>query len=449
MTQTSSHTPSTAPAPAPAPAPVPTTAAAVAVGGATVVPTKATSFSSYSSSSSSSQQQQQQQQQKQQQVDNSCSSCVKLVHSILQDVHSRPRQVLEALVGGPATNSTTTNISSSSSSNSSSSDTGPTFQVVPAMDGVYVKMRIPEIPTIEMKTWRHIEPPPPPPPEVEAVLLENDPFDNDNNRTRRSLFFSNNNSNNNDTKNKKPLATSVSHQHSFLTSDPDLSKIDTAVAQQQQQQQQSTSNSTTTTSTKFITKIIKIECRPCDTTGPEQGARALIMGPDPLSIVACTNRLERNNRQEMNEILTHELLHAYDVSKLRLEFRDCESAAYSEVRAAREAECYVATNTNTSSTSTSSSASNKARRFLLQSPKFLTDFCIKQKAIAATQNVFPTQGRTCVTKVMNAAMADPRPFSSADLLQWKIRLQQQQQQQQTENNNNNNNNQNDFTNDGK
>lgn len=62
------------------------------------------------------------------------------------------------------------------------------------------------------------------------------------------------------------------------------------------------------------------------------------MGPDPLSIVVRSNRVQ--NSQEMEELVLHELIHIYDVRKLQLNLKDCESLAYSEVRAAREAECH-------------------------------------------------------------------------------------------------------------
>jgi hypothetical protein len=108
------------------------------------------------------------------------------------------------------------------------------------------------------------------------------------------------------------------------------------------------------------------------------------MGPTPLSIVACTNRLTPNHKDEMAEVLTHELLHAYDVKRLQLDFTDCESMAYSEVRAAREAEC---ANWN-----------------------MMKEYCVNQKAIAATHNLFPATGRNCVRQVFSAAYADKRPF---------------------------------------
>ncbi|CAB9504733.1 Mitochondrial inner membrane protease ATP23 homolog [Seminavis robusta] len=162
----------------------------------------------------------------------------------------------------------------------------------------------------------------------------------------------------------------------------------------------SSSLSNTTTPIRYTTETIRIECRPCEETGPEQGARALIMGPNPLSIIACTNRLAVHDRAEMSEVLVHELVHAYDVRRLRLDFSDCESTAYSEVRAAREAECYTGSK---------------------WAPTLLQEFCVKQRAIAATNNVFPTWGRKCVRSVFADAYKDPRPFSQDDLRQYVLR----------------------------
>ena len=39
------------------------------------------------------------------------------------------------------------------------------------------------------------------------------------------------------------------------------------------------------------------------------------------------------------EALTHELIHGYDYKLKRCDFSTCNGLAYSEVRAAREAEC--------------------------------------------------------------------------------------------------------------
>jgi hypothetical protein len=132
-------------------------------------------------------------------------------------------------------------------------------------------------------------------------------------------------------------------------------------------------------------------CKECATTGPEGGARAFVMGPQPLSVVLCSNRLstglnKAEQLHEMEEILTHELMHVYDVRQLHLDLRDCENLAYSEVRAARAAECS-------------------------DTYSLLVNSCVRHKAWQATQNLFPAdKARQCLQRVFDRAMADTRPF---------------------------------------
>lgn len=130
--------------------------------------------------------------------------------------------------------------------------------------------------------------------------------------------------------------------------------------------------------------VVELKCRKCASTGPEGGARAFLMGPQPLSVVLCHNRIA-SHRHEIEEILTHELVHLYDVQTMQLDLQDCENLAYSEVRAAKAAECR-------------------------HSWKQLQPYCVKQKAICATNNLFPTEGRKCIQRVFDTAFADNRPF---------------------------------------
>jgi hypothetical protein len=117
------------------------------------------------------------------------------------------------------------------------------------------------------------------------------------------------------------------------------------------------------------------------------GARAFLMGPTPLSVVVCHNRV-RSHPDELSEILTHELVHLYDVQSSMLDLQQCENLAYSEIRAAKAAEC-----------------SN--------SWKQLQSYCVKQKAICATNNLFPSEGRKCVQKVFSKAFSDNQPFNQS------------------------------------
>jgi hypothetical protein len=145
-----------------------------------------------------------------------------------------------------------------------------------------------------------------------------------------------------------------------------------------------TSISTSTIATTNDPLTIELKCRKCASSGPEGGARAFLMGPQPLSVVVCHNRIQ-SDQTEVEEILTHELVHLYDVQTLQLDLQQCENLAYSEVRAAKAAECR-------------------------DSWKQLQSYCVKQKAICATNNLFPLEGRKCIHTVFDKAFADNRPF---------------------------------------
>jgi Peptidase M76 family len=201
---------------------------------------------------------------------------------------------------------------------------------------------------------------------------------------------------------------------------------------------------------------MSLQCRHCGSTGPEGNARAFVMGPTPLSIVVCHNRLQHNNGQyafkassffapfsssrteskataatdapklfsaaavaEMSEILTHELTHIYDVRQLHLDLTSCQDLAYSEVRAAREAECAAvpiplapaATTTETSSSSSSFRLNNSSNNhYHRNNPQ---KDCVQSTATAATHNLFALkQAQACVQSVLDRAYADHRPFSA-------------------------------------
>lgn len=131
---------------------------------------------------------------------------------------------------------------------------------------------------------------------------------------------------------------------------------------------------------------IAIECRPCGTSSrAESGARAFVMGPEPLSIVLCSNRM--SSQSEIEEVLVHELVHIYDVHSRDMDLRDCRTLAYSEVRSAREAECSGCLNS------------------------FFAGICTREKATVATRNIFPERARQCVASVFDDAFADHAPFA--------------------------------------
>lgn len=128
-----------------------------------------------------------------------------------------------------------------------------------------------------------------------------------------------------------------------------------------------------------------IKCRKCGNDGPEGAARAYVAGPYPLSIILCSNRLYR--KEDMDEVLVHELMHVYDVHYRNWDLTNCHTLAKSEVRAAREAECADTT------------------------MSFTKRYCAKERAKVATGNMFPDLGNKCVAAVFEEAMEDKAPFS--------------------------------------
>ena len=103
--------------------------------------------------------------------------------------------------------------------------------------------------------------------------------------------------------------------------------------------------------------------------------------------MVCSNRVSLQNTQEIEEVLVHELVHAYDVKVQKLNLKLCETLAYSEVRAAAQAECH--------------------------NSWLPSSYCVQNKATAATGNLFPMfQARKCVNAVYGTAVNDTRPFPS-------------------------------------
>ncbi|CAM9375597.1 unnamed protein product, partial [Discosporangium mesarthrocarpum] len=81
-------------------------------------------------------------------------------------------------------------------------------------------------------------------------------------------------------------------------------------------------------------------CQKClPPKGPAGGGRAFLEHP-PTTAVLCANRLR--SAGELEEALVHELVHAFDWCVARRDLLDCQGLAWSEVRAAREAECGAA-----------------------------------------------------------------------------------------------------------
>mmetsp|Transcript_17372 Transcript_17372/g.29139 ORF Transcript_17372/g.29139 Transcript_17372/m.29139 type:complete len:194 (-) Transcript_17372:137-718(-) len=132
-----------------------------------------------------------------------------------------------------------------------------------------------------------------------------------------------------------------------------------------------------------------IRCRNCDMGGIEGRARAYIT-EKPNEIILCSNRLK--DGQSVKEALTHESVHAYDYANQRCDFFSCDGLAYTEVRAAREAEC-----------------SNRYMHTLPFVGDWFKENCIKGRATASTSNLFPKNARHCVEKVYSKAVLDDHP----------------------------------------
>lgn len=129
-----------------------------------------------------------------------------------------------------------------------------------------------------------------------------------------------------------------------------------------------------------------IECRPCSKKGAEGNARAALFDSDPLEIVLCTNRLQE---WDLEEALTHELVHAYDYSNNRYDFGGCEGLACTEIRAAANAEC--------------------KGPFLFD---WMRQKCIKENAVNSTKNFFADADK-CVDRMYSKAMQDDSPAPAA------------------------------------
>lgn len=125
---------------------------------------------------------------------------------------------------------------------------------------------------------------------------------------------------------------------------------------------------------------VPVRCKVCSDEGTEANSRAYISS-NPLQITLCSNRLRG---KDYGEVLAHEATHAFDFINKKCDFSTCEGLAYSEVRAARNAEC-------------------------LDSWSWRRRSCIERSATAATANLFPRQAKECVAQVLEAALADNSP----------------------------------------
>lgn len=82
--------------------------------------------------------------------------------------------------------------------------------------------------------------------------------------------------------------------------------------------------------------VPQVTCRKCDDI-KEKGAKAFIVSGNPMEVVVCLNR--GGNPEDIATSLTHEMIHAYDYILNRCDFNTCKGLAFTEVRAAKYAEC--------------------------------------------------------------------------------------------------------------
>ena len=101
----------------------------------------------------------------------------------------------------------------------------------------------------------------------------------------------------------------------------------------------------------------------------------------------------------MEESLVHELIHVYDHLVAHRDLRDCQQLAYSEIRAAREAEC---------------SEYFRGEKFLCS---WFRQWCVKTTAIKATSSLFPNEATKCVNQVFDKAYYDTSPFPKTEVPQ--------------------------------
>jgi hypothetical protein len=152
---------------------------------------------------------------------------------------------------------------------------------------------------------------------------------------------------------------------------------------------------------------IPLICRPCAWTGQESKVRAFVTD-NPMTMVFCNGRCEN----DLETILVHELTHLFDVHRLHLNLRECHDLAYSEIRAAKFAECHrqhdrspVVDGTSSNHHHTTTNGNDVAK----------VAKCIRRRAQAATSMAMPQQEpqavKSCIEDAYHRAMRDNRPFA--------------------------------------
>ena len=356
---------------------------------------------------------------------NDCGPCQQMLHQVLQQAHSRPRALLASMQASfaPVQNhpkqSSATESSKSESSNSST--IAPSLHWRTTEEG-NIQVRIPteaSMPPIPLqeRTWMRIQPP-----MIAGPSNSNDTKTPSSPFAGSRLFSATSSSSTGNPQaavehqqqSSSPAASNskvvVSNSIASRLPLPHIRQSSTNSDSPPPEHPQNTSSnppshssssnnnngniSTSKDVTSNLTEWMNISCQVCPNTGPKGNARAFVNGPEPLDIVVCSNRLRHTPGtpaalREMEEILTHEMVHVYDARQFQLDLRQCENLAYSEVRAAREAECRFAPPS-------------------LFRPSLSA--CIRERAVTATHNLFPTTARQCVQRVFETALKDERPF---------------------------------------
>jgi hypothetical protein len=132
-----------------------------------------------------------------------------------------------------------------------------------------------------------------------------------------------------------------------------------------------------------IKSNVTMSCQTCSGEGKERNLKAYLTNLN--KIVLCTNKLKV--KDDYKTALIHEAIHAYDLENMKSQFLTCDGLAYSELRAAREADC------------------NQHFPF-----KWMKDNCIRQHASKCTEIMYPGKGSECVQRAFDSAMMDLKPF---------------------------------------
>ncbi|CAK4079033.1 unnamed protein product [Aphanomyces euteiches] len=142
---------------------------------------------------------------------------------------------------------------------------------------------------------------------------------------------------------------------------------------------------------------LEFVCLDCKAEGVEGKARAFFASPP--AIVLCANRLHTND--DVKEVVVHELIHAYDYTVRNMDLTIPRILACSEVRSARESECF-----NTAE----AMCNNPQFSMLNRGCEWYIKRCVKKNAVKATSSLFPDEADKLVHDVFDKCYADKAPF---------------------------------------